>query len=614
MATIRLALLLQVGFVIGSSYGYMQWSPRDRGVVSKQPLRKPPDRWGVRWNRDVDEQQRPSVVTEFLQTGDSSALRHANCSGRYELNGQRGRSRTSPHRVVHGALDAVTHASAFLSALLRANSTREQSLRRDVEWYRALVRSILEGDARIHRAVLAFSTGSSFSSASGSHAPHIFLQATRAGGEIVLQDLSATPARHGLQNETANTAWYHDHRGRKRTRSHERGTNRDSASHDDKRGNGENYVVDKTHVRWSAPYLECEDGSFIPRWLLTLSAGFYGLKPNLTPDFRGVVRVDVSLQDVDIDQCSTDGWFAGTHRCNLTSMECLPIPGHGFVLGKYKCQCKSGFYHPNRVAINGFKRKAGNLQDPEGLPYDADAPSHCLPCQEGCAFCKDDTPCVAHGDSYLSITVLSFQGICMLLDFISMVLVYHFRRNKSIRASGLVLLEAILFGALLLYFPFSCEHLTARSAEGAEGIALEITLQMCGDTCVPDHLPRHVVSLRHTLQCALTSVLSAYDQVTQDVLLAGKHFSASLPLRLLPSSSSSSSAHPPPPPAQQQSSAQQEANEKQYGPALMRLDRPRMRRGLLFFIPSKSLLLPSLCFVWIRGALPPCGSAVCVTF
>ncbi|KAG7474379.1 neural-cadherin-like [Solea senegalensis] len=36
---------------------------------------------------------------------------------------------------------------------------------------------------------------------------------------------------------------------------------------------------------------------------------------------RGVVRVDINLQDVDIDQCSTDGWFAGTHRCNLTTME-----------------------------------------------------------------------------------------------------------------------------------------------------------------------------------------------------------------------------------------------------------------------------------------------------
>lgn len=33
------------------------------------------------------------------------------------------------------------------------------------------------------------------------------------------------------------------------------------------------------------------------------------------------MRVDINLQDVDIDQCSTDGWFAGTHRCNTTTME-----------------------------------------------------------------------------------------------------------------------------------------------------------------------------------------------------------------------------------------------------------------------------------------------------
>lgn len=41
---------------------------------------------------------------------------------------------------------------------------------------------------------------------------------------------------------------------------------------------------------------------------------------------RGVVRVDVNLQDVDIDQCSADGWFAGTHRCNATTMEVSERP------------------------------------------------------------------------------------------------------------------------------------------------------------------------------------------------------------------------------------------------------------------------------------------------
>ncbi|KAL1248944.1 hypothetical protein QQF64_022262, partial [Cirrhinus molitorella] len=134
---------------------------------------------------------------------------------------------------------------------------------------------------------------------------------------------------------------------------------------------------------------------------------------------------------------------------------CLPIPGHGFVLDKYKCHCKSGFYHPSRVAVNGYKRKASR-KGTESLPHHRDVPessSHCLPCQEGCDFCEDDVPCVARGDGALRMAVLSFQGLCMLVDFISMVLLYHFRRNKSIKASGLILLEAILFGALLLYFP-----------------------------------------------------------------------------------------------------------------------------------------------------------------
>lgn len=42
----------------------------------------------------------------------------------------------------------------------------------------------------------------------------------------------------------------------------------------------------------------------------------------------------------------------------LVSPQCLPIHGHGFVLDKYKCHCKKGFYHHNRVAVNGFTGKS----------------------------------------------------------------------------------------------------------------------------------------------------------------------------------------------------------------------------------------------------------------
>uniref|UniRef100_A0AAV2LBH8 GPR158/179 extracellular domain-containing protein n=1 Tax=Knipowitschia caucasica TaxID=637954 RepID=A0AAV2LBH8_KNICA len=175
-----------------------------------------------------------------------------------------------------------------------------------------------------------------------------------------------------------------------------------------------------------------------------------------TTDIIGVVRLDINLQDVDIDQCSSHGWFSGTHRCNSTTMECLPIPGYGFVLDKYQCQCKKGFYHPNRVAVNSFTRpgKSGRVSE-SGPNADEGWSSDCLPCAAGCGFCRDDTPCVPREDGALRLAVVSFQSLCMLLLFISMVLIYHYRRNKSVRASGLVLLEAILCGAVLLYFPKS---------------------------------------------------------------------------------------------------------------------------------------------------------------
>ncbi|XP_032359680.1 G protein-coupled receptor 158a isoform X1 [Etheostoma spectabile] len=461
MAVLRLSLLLQMGFVIGSIHEYAEWSAHGEDLGAQEAiygaqthrrqlahLRAPQLHAGetVELPQKIEEHL-PRVVTAYLHTGDSTTLKHANCSRRYELTSRRGRSRATPHYSMSSVLDTVLHATNFLNMLLQANRSREQSLRRDIEWYHALVRSILEGDAKIHRAVVTFNADSSVAG------PSVLLQATRAGGEIVLQDLSSM-AHHHLHNRTADTEWYHDVKDRKKPSFHKKVLSQDFRSVNNSLKRGESFLPDKTHVKWSAPYLECENGNFVPRWLLTLSAAFYGLKPNLAPEFRGVVRVDINLQDVDIDQCSTDGWFAGTHRCNLTTMECLPIQGYGFVLDKYTCHCKKGFYHPNRVSVNGFTRMGRKGKAAESGPNaDEGSSSDCLPCQQGCAYCKDDTPCVAREDSPLRMAVLSFQCLCLLIVFVSMVLIYHFRRNKSIRASGLVLLEAILCGALLLYFP-----------------------------------------------------------------------------------------------------------------------------------------------------------------
>lgn len=57
----------------------------------------------------------------------------------------------------------------------------------------------------------------------------------------------------------------------------------------------------------------------------------------------------------------------------------------------------------------------------------------CLPCREGCSYCTDDTPCYAQEDKYLRLAIISFQTLCMLLDFISMLVVYHFRKAKVSR-------------------------------------------------------------------------------------------------------------------------------------------------------------------------------------
>ncbi|KAG5841560.1 hypothetical protein ANANG_G00167900 [Anguilla anguilla] len=460
MAVFLISLLLQLGFAAGSNYGYVEWSEQDKDLdvkgqhtvpnthVNKESQHNPTYFTKPWTERNVVahriEEDLPRVVTAFLHTGDSATLKHVNCSRRYELSSLRGRSYIAPHYPLHSVLETVAHATNFLNMILQANSSREHTLRRDVMWYHALVRSILEGDPKIHRAVLTFNTESP------TPGPHIFLQATRTDSDIVLQDLSDTAHRR-LKNKTPETEWFNEFRDKKQTHVRRRVPSQDVKATDASVRRGDRYVLDKTQIKWSAPYLECENGNFIPHWLLTLSAGFYSLKPNLVPEFRGVVRVDVNLQDLDIDQCSANGWFAGTHRCNLTTMECQPVLGHGFVLDKYKCQCKQGFYHPSRVAVNGFKRTEKTGARHRGGV--TEGPAKCLPCREGCAYCRDDTPCHAQPDDSLRLAVISFQALCMLGDLVSMLVAYHFRRNKRIRASGLILMEAILFGALLMYFP-----------------------------------------------------------------------------------------------------------------------------------------------------------------
>ncbi|XP_003222108.3 metabotropic glycine receptor isoform X2 [Anolis carolinensis] len=388
----------------------------------------------------------PPAVAFFLRTGDSRALKRANCSGRFELGSWAGKPRSlASHPPLQAALDALLHAANFLSTVLQSNQSRELNLPDDLEWYRVLVRSLLEGNPGISRAALTLSPEAPAPSAPAAPPQQVLLQAIRQDSRVLLQDLSAAAHRR-LGNASREAEWFHAWR-RKERRPHppRKGPAPDAA----RRKGGP--AGEKGHVHWSPPFLDCEDGAYKPAWLLSLSAAFYGLQPNLLPEFRGVVKVDINLQKVDIDQCSNEGWFSGTHTCHLNSTECMPIKGLGFVLGAYTCICKTGFYNPQIFSMNSFHRK-----DAESQFYGGEMAGEvyaCLPCREGCSYCTDDTPCYAQEDKYLRLAIISFQTLCMLLDFISMLVVYRFRKAKSIRASGLILLETILFGSLLLYFP-----------------------------------------------------------------------------------------------------------------------------------------------------------------
>ncbi|XP_018413452.1 PREDICTED: probable G-protein coupled receptor 158 [Nanorana parkeri] len=384
----------------------------------------------------------PKHVASFLYTGDSNELRRANCSKRYELSSLSGLSPKMTHQSLNSSVELLVHSTNFLNMMLQSNNSKEHPAHRDLEWYMALIRSVLEGEPGILRCSITVNVEPH------SHVPQVFLQATRVEDKILLEDLSSST--HHLANASQETDWFHTFRHKQRPHHHKRSTNGAKTLEESWR-KGTSYITDKSHVKWSAPFLECDQGKYKPNWLLTLSTAFYGLKPNLAREFRGVLKVDVNLQKIDIDQCSSDGWFSGTHRCQHNSSKCMPHKGHGFILGAYECTCKPGFYHPDIFSVNGFQRQRVDNHFSRGEISEEEY--KCLPCREGCSYCTGDAPCYAQEDKYLRIAVISFQAFCMLLNFISMLVVYHFRRAKSVRASGLILLESILFGSLLLYFP-----------------------------------------------------------------------------------------------------------------------------------------------------------------
>nr|XP_028558828.1 probable G-protein coupled receptor 179 [Podarcis muralis] len=401
--------------------------------------------WVPTPNLEKTDPDGSEAAAAFLYSGKALHLLQANCTRRFEVRDTGKASGPPPalRSYLRGATETLAHATNFLNMVFQTNDIRESSVKEDIEWYHALVRSVMDGDPQVYRAVLTFDAHPVSSK------PQLMLQATKENNEILLQDLSASA--ESLRNLTWENEWYNFFRFQRAPSLYKRILTNDLKTLDTpKWSQGDSYVMDTSHIKWSPPFLECEDGKFLPNWMVTLSSSFYGLKPDLNPEFKGVLRMDVRIQKIDINQCASgQGWFANTHQCDLNSTQCIPQENKGFVLGKYLCQCKPGFYRASRTfssSNNGESASRNGATDSESL-------LECLPCREGCTTCTDGTPCLIQEDWSLRAAVLAFQAFCMLAVFFSMLISYHFRKSKRIRASGVILLEMILFGSLLLYFP-----------------------------------------------------------------------------------------------------------------------------------------------------------------
>lgn len=231
-----------------------------------------------------------SPAEAFLYSGDPYALEPARCSRAYSPPEQTGPPSERFSGPLRPALDALANTANFLNMIFQASDLRESTVREDLEWYHALVRALLEADALIQRALLTFDADPTAA------APQLVLRATRSPAAkvqtVVLQDLSKAWDSLHPPAPAPDDRWFTSFKFPESSRPlatlSKRVLLNDLGTMDTpKWGQGDSYVTSPAGVRWaSAPFLDCKDGRFVPGWMLTLSTSFYGLKPDLTPEFR----------------------------------------------------------------------------------------------------------------------------------------------------------------------------------------------------------------------------------------------------------------------------------------------------------------------------------------
>ncbi|CAK6975657.1 probable G-protein coupled receptor 179 [Scomber scombrus] len=346
-----------------------------------------------------------SPAETFLYSGDPSTLEEARCSRTYSIIRQTGPLPSGFSAPLRPAMDAVANTANFLNMIFQASDLRESTVEEDMEWYHALVRALLEADVLIQHALFTFDADPA------ALVPQLVLHANRNPTAkvqtIVLQDLSKAWDILHPPAPAPDDSWFRSFK----------------------------FPESNQPLAGLSKRVLLND-------LSTLDTPKWGQGDSYVTNRSG---------GIDLDQCTTDNsWFGDTHQCNRTTMECVPIPGQGFRLGQYCCRCKEGYYNPDTVIQDS---DGGPVNESESSTLCFPAMPICLPCWPGCKSCQDGTPCWVQEDWFLRAGVLAVQGIFMFLIFVSMLVAYQHRRNRRIRASGLLLLETILFGSLLLYFP-----------------------------------------------------------------------------------------------------------------------------------------------------------------
>lgn len=231
-----------------------------------------------------------SPAETFLYTGDPSTLVVGRCSRAYSTRGQMGPLPLSFTTPLRPAMDALANTANFLNMIFQASDLHESTVQEDMEWYHALVRALLEADVLIRRALFTFDADPT------AQVPQLVLHATRSPmakvQTIILQDLSKAWESLHPPAPAPDDSWFRKLKfpesSQPITTLSKRVLLNDLNTLDTpKWGQGDSYVTNRSGVRWdSAPFLDCMDERFVPGWMLTLSTSFFGLKPDLTPEFR----------------------------------------------------------------------------------------------------------------------------------------------------------------------------------------------------------------------------------------------------------------------------------------------------------------------------------------